>query len=133
MTDDARTAVRRQRLGLIVLTVLGLVAGGLSFQGTRDSWRVAAVPAPGSSPGSSADVDRAIDEPALPPGPHQAEFQAACLICHSARLPLTQPPLNREKWIEIVHKMVAAYGAPVAPEEEAQIAEYLLATQQTRM
>jgi len=128
MTDDARTAIRRQRLGLIILALLSLVAGALSFQGTRDSWRLAASPAPGSS----ADVEPAIDEPALPPGPHQAEFQAACVICHSARLPLTQPRLSREKWIEVVHKMVVAYGAPLAPEEEVPVVEYILAIQEPR-
>ncbi len=55
----------------------------------------------------------------LPEGPHRDEFQTSCLICHSARLPLGQPPFDREKWAEIVHKMVAVYGAPMTPEDES--------------
>jgi hypothetical protein len=125
MTDSARIAAHRQRLGLIVLGVLGLVAGGLSFLGTRDSWQAAATPTSASVAGPFGT----INEPALPSGPHQAAFQSGCIICHSARLPLTQPQLSREKWIEVVHKMAAAYGAPVSRDEEAEIVEYLLAVQ----
>jgi len=128
MSDDARGAARRQRLGLIVLAVLALFAGGFSFWGTRDSWQTLALPGAAGSAGG----DTPIDEMALPSATHQAEFHAACVICHSARLPLTQPELSREKWTEIVHKMAAAYGAPVTPEEEAQIVEYLLAIQGPR-
>ena len=62
-----------------------------------------------------------------PEGPHRDEFQTSCLICHSARLPLGQPPFHREKWVEIVHKMVAVYGAPLTPEDESQVVDYLLA------
>ena len=63
----------------------------------------------------------------LPEGPHRDEFQTSCLICHSARLPLGQPPFDREKWVEIVHKMVAVYGAPMTSEEESHVVDYLLA------
>ena len=63
----------------------------------------------------------------LPEGPHRDEFQTSCLICHSARLPLGQPPFGREKWAEVVHKMVAVYGAPITSEEESRVVDYLLA------
>ena len=56
-----------------------------------------------------------------------ADFQTSCVICHSARLPLSQPPFPREKWVEVVHKMVDAYGAPMTPEEESHVVDYLLA------
>jgi hypothetical protein len=128
MTDDAQSAARRQRNGLIVLVALGLVAGGVSFQGTRASWQAAVL----RNAANAAGADGTIDVMALPMGPHQTEFQAACVICHSARLPLTQPYLNRDKWTEIVHKMVTAYGAPATPQEEAQIVDYLLAIQEPR-
>ena len=32
------------------------------------------------------------------------------------------------KWSEIVHKMVAIYGAPVNLEDEARVVDYLLAS-----
>jgi hypothetical protein len=63
----------------------------------------------------------------LPEGPHRDEFQTSCLICHSARLPLGQPRFGRERWAEIVHKMVAAYGAPVTTEQQVEVVDYLLA------
>ncbi len=68
----------------------------------------------------------------MPEGPHRDEFQTSCLICHSARLPFSQPTFRREKWVEIVHKMVDAYGAPLTPEEESQVVDYLLAVRPPR-
>jgi hypothetical protein len=126
VTDEVRSAIRRQRSGLVILAALGLIAGGISYLGVQASWWPAAL----SAPAGTAGPELAIDELALPPGPHRETFQAECIICHSARLPLTQPQLNREQWMEIVHKMVTPYGAPVAPEEETQIVEYLLTVQE---
>jgi len=65
------------------------------------------------------------DEPELPSGPHQRTFVASCTICHSTRLVLTQPPFPRKEWAELVHTMVKAYGAPITPEVEGQIVDYL--------
>jgi hypothetical protein len=62
----------------------------------------------------------------LPEDPHRDAFQTSCLICHSARLPLGQPRFGRDKWAEVVHKMVAAYGAPLTPQEEGEVVDYLL-------
>ena len=63
----------------------------------------------------------------MPEALHRAEFQSSCLICHSARLPFGQPPFKKEKWAEVVHKMVAVYGAPMTPKDESQVVDYLLA------
>jgi hypothetical protein len=37
-----------------------------------------------------------------------------------------QPAFPRGKWTEVVHKMVTAYGAPIAPVQEAEIVDYLM-------
>jgi mono/diheme cytochrome c family protein len=79
---------------------------------------------PAAPPGEEADPAWDVE---LPEGPHRDEFQTSCLICHSARLPLGQPRFGRERWAEIVHKMVAAYGAPVTPEQQDEVVDYLLA------
>ena len=63
--------------------------------------------------------------PAIPDGPNRAQFQALCRLCHSPRLVLTQPRFPEKKWAEVVHKMVAVYGAPIPPEEERAIVQYL--------
>jgi hypothetical protein len=39
---------------------------------------------------------------------------------------MTQPPLQRKEWVEVVHKMVKTYGAPIAPEAQEQIVDYLV-------
>ncbi|MFI5460986.1 MAG: hypothetical protein ACHRXM_36725 [Isosphaerales bacterium] len=66
------------------------------------------------------------DEPDLPAGPHRDAFVARCTFCHSPRLVANQPAFPREKWSEVVHKMVTAYGAPVTPAQEPQIVDYLM-------
>ena len=120
-------ATRRQRFGLSLALALGLMAAGFSYFGTRDAW-VIADRLPDATPAapSGEEADPAWDNE-LPEGPHRDEFQTSCLICHSARLPLGQPRFGRERWAEIVHKMVAAYGAPVTPEQQDEVVDYLLA------
>ncbi|MGB2608675.1 MAG: hypothetical protein WBC80_06840 [Isosphaeraceae bacterium] len=120
-------ATRRQRFGLALAVVLGLIAAGISYSGTKDAWVVAdRRPDPEVVAMSGVAADPAWDIE-LPEGPHRDEFQTSCLICHSARLPLGQPPFGREKWAEIVHKMVAVYGAPITSEDESRVVDYLLA------
>jgi mono/diheme cytochrome c family protein len=120
-------ATRRQRFGLILAIGVGSIAGGFSYFGTRDVWETgdrppsAAVAAP-----SVVATDPAWDLD-IPEGPYRADFQTSCVICHSSRLPLSQPPFQKEKWVEVVHKMVDAYGAPMTPEEESHVVDYLLA------
>ena len=54
------------------------------------------------------------------------------MICHSPRLALSQPTFPEEKWAEIVHKMVAAYGAPVTKDDEHRVVTYMMAVQTAR-
>jgi cytochrome c5 len=51
-----------------------------------------------------------------------------CLACHSADHVLNQPLLSKQTWEEVVHKMVTAYKAPISPDDEKQIVEYLVKT-----
>ena len=126
-SGHAADAARRRRFGLSLALALGLIAAGFSYFGTRDAW-VIADRLPDATPvaPSGEEADPAWDIE-LPEGPHRDEFQTSCLICHSARLPLGQPRFDRERWAEIVHKMVAAYGAPVTPERQDEVVDYLLA------
>lgn len=120
-------ATHRQRFGLILVLGVGAIAGVISYFGTRDFWVT------GDRPFASAVAESSVVamDPAwdldFPPGPYRAEFQTSCVICHSARLPFSQPPFHRDKWVEVVHKMVDAYGAPMTPEEESHVVDYLLA------
>jgi hypothetical protein len=126
-SSDEADGTHRQRFGLILAVGVGLIATVISYFGTRDAW-VMADRRPDAEIVATSGVaaDPAWDLE-LPEGPHREEFQTSCLICHSARLPLGQPTFRREQWAEVVHKMVANYGAPLTPEEESLVVDYLLA------
>jgi mono/diheme cytochrome c family protein len=64
--------------------------------------------------------------PDLPPGPGQDEFATQCVICHSPRYVINQPAFPRKTWTAEVHKMVKGYGAPIDPEQESEIVDYLV-------
>ena len=63
----------------------------------------------------------------IPPGPNLAVYQQKCLLCHTSRYVTMQPPFSRTVWEKEVKKMVDAYGAPITPEEQERIVEYLVA------
>ncbi|GAC1435922.1 MAG: hypothetical protein NVS1B11_24610 [Terriglobales bacterium] len=64
--------------------------------------------------------------PELPPVPGREEFVSHCIICHSPRYVMNQPRFPRKVWASEVHKMVTAYGAPIAPDNEKPITDYLV-------
>jgi hypothetical protein len=119
-------ATHRQRLGLILAVGLSLIAAGVSYFGTRDAWVTGDRRSDAVAVVSSDEASDPAWDLELPDGPNRPDFQTSCLICHSARLPLSQPPFRREKWVEVVHKMVDAYGAPMTPEDESRVVDYLL-------
>jgi cytochrome c5 len=63
----------------------------------------------------------------MPPGPNLAVYQQKCLLCHTSRYVSMQPHFSRTVWEKEVKKMVDVYGAPITPEEQQQIVEYLVA------
>ncbi len=126
MTEPNVNLPSRLRFGLAIFVTLLAVASVAAYFSVRDSWAVAA------RPDGAASAQTAIEELELPPGQHRAEFQTSCATCHSPRLAFNQPTFPREKWDEIVHKMVAVYGAPITPDAQAHIAEYLTAAQTDR-
>jgi hypothetical protein len=131
--QTASLSGRTLGFGLLLAIVLFAVAGVASYFGTRGSG-VGALPQPGSpvdalpqlnSPVVSITLP--IEEPDVPSGPHQQQFQVACTICHSTRLVLTQPPFSKAKWGEIVKKMADVYGAPISVDDQGRLVEYLTA------
>ncbi len=118
--EPVASAASTRRFGVILTVALAASAGVVSYLGVRDSWVIAT---------REPLIDRLAITPVAeletPPGAHRRLFQASCTICHSTRLVFSQPPFPREKWEEIVHKMVAAYGAPLGSEDEGWIVEYL--------
>ncbi len=61
----------------------------------------------------------------LKPGPGRDKTTAYCTACHSLDYITTQPAFTREKWGEIVTKMVKVFGAPIPPDAAKEITAYL--------
>ena len=66
----------------------------------------------------------ASDEP-FPPGVGADIATGQCLICHSAGMVLTQPPLTKGEWRAEIMKMRSAYGAPIPDDQVDGLSEYL--------
>ncbi len=66
------------------------------------------------------------DKVKLKAGAGVDKVQANCVACHSLDyIPLNSPFLDRKGWDAVVGKMVKAFGAPIKPEDQEPIAEYL--------
>lgn len=50
---------------------------------------------------------------------------AQCLICHSASMVLTQPPMAPAQWQAIINKMRTVYGAPLPADQVDALSVYL--------
>jgi cytochrome c5 len=66
----------------------------------------------------------ATDEP-FPAGVGADIANSQCLICHSAGMVLTQPPLTKGEWRAEIMKMRSAYGAPIPDDQVDGLSEYL--------
>ena len=72
------------------------------------------------------EIELDYHAPDLPPGPGRDVFATQCVICHSPRYVINQPAFRRKVWTVVVHKMVKGYGAPIDPEQEKVIVNYLV-------
>lgn len=61
----------------------------------------------------------------FPPGVGADIASSQCLICHSAGMILTQPPLKKDEWRAEISKMRTVYGAPIPEDQVDRLAEYL--------
>lgn len=67
------------------------------------------------------------DMAALKPGPGVEVARANCLACHSTDYVVLQPKGDAKQWQAVVTKMIKVFGAPIAPENEKTIVDYLSA------
>jgi sulfite dehydrogenase (cytochrome) subunit B len=65
------------------------------------------------------------DMAALKPGPGMEVARANCAICHSTDYVVRQPQGDIKQWQAVVTKMIKVFGAPVTPENEKTIVDYL--------
>ncbi len=70
-------------------------------------------------------VELPASDEAFPPGIGADIASNQCLICHSAGMVLTQPPLKKDEWRAEIMKMRSAYGAPIPEDQVDGLSEYL--------
>ncbi len=81
---------------------------------------------------TSTAVDLPSSERMFPPGPGMDVAQQNCTACHSVGMVMNQPSLPAAAWDGEVHKMLAAYKAPVDPADVPAIVAYLASIKGTR-
>jgi cytochrome c5 len=129
MTQASDKPRHPQRVAITLTVLVGVIATGVAYMGTRENPQAPVSPLSAAPAGTILPVETIVlpqDDPDLPPGPHERTFATSCTICHSPRLPMTQPPFPRKTWEEVVDKMVKTYGAPITPEGQEQIVDYLM-------
>lgn len=73
-----------------------------------------------------AGVAHAQEKVQLKEGAGVDKVRANCVACHSLDyIPLNSPFLDDKGWDAVVTKMQKAFGAPIKPEDQKPIAEYL--------
>jgi mono/diheme cytochrome c family protein len=70
-------------------------------------------------------VELPANDAPFPPGIGADIATSQCLICHSAGMVLTQPPLKKDEWRAEILKMRTAYGAPIRDDQVDALSEYL--------
>ena len=70
-------------------------------------------------------VELPANDASFPAGSGADIANSQCLICHSAGMVLTQPPLKKDEWRAEIMKMRSAYGAPIPEDQVEGLAEYL--------
>ena len=116
-------------VGAVGLTILAFAVFGKAGSMEPSSPRAQAATVPVSQLTARRPVKQIeleYHQPDLPPGPGHDVFAAQCVVCHSPRYVLNQPLFPRKVWTAEVQKMVKAYGAPITPDEEKAIVNYLV-------
>lgn len=66
-------------------------------------------------------------------GPQAAVANTYCLMCHSAGMVLTQPPLSLETWKKEMDKMVKSYGCPLPEGDIDELARFIQTQNQAQV
>lgn len=70
-------------------------------------------------------VELPAGDEAFPSGAGAEIASSQCLICHSAGMVLTQPPLKKDEWRAEIMKMRTVYGAPIPEDQVDALSDYL--------
>jgi hypothetical protein len=111
--------VHSMRLAALIILygLTGCVSGAADSPSGKNStpvpaWRVVKVELP-------------VSNAYFPPGDGAELADGQCLICHSAGMILTQPPLTHSQWVGEINKMRNVFGAPLPADQVEPLAKYL--------
>jgi mono/diheme cytochrome c family protein len=107
--------VRFTRLGSVLFSV-AMLSLAFASSGQKDA---------ASPQRAILRVELPPSERPFPPGIGADIANSQCLICHSAGMVLTQPPLKKDEWRAEIVKMRSAYGAPIPDDQVDDLSEYL--------
>ena len=113
-----------ERLIPPLLSVAMLLACGVAWWSTARADAAAKKDA-ASRLGAIVKVELPSSDESFPPGVGADIASSQCLICHSAAMILTQPPLKRDEWRAEITKMRTVYGAPMPQDQVDALSEYL--------
>jgi cytochrome c5 len=110
-------------LTTLSIAMLSLAYGVASWSSATDSATAKKEAVP--RPWAIVRVELPASDESFPPGIGADIASSQCLICHSAGMVLTQPPLKKDEWRAEIMKMRTAYGAPIPDDQVEGLSEYL--------
>jgi mono/diheme cytochrome c family protein len=115
-----------------LMSLVSVISAVMLFLANGVAWRSVAKAAslPGKQGAASRQwtivrVELPASEETFPAGVGADIATSQCLICHSAGMVLTQPPLTKGEWRAEIMKMRSAYGAPIPDDQVDGLSEYL--------
>lgn len=106
------------------VAILSLAYGFASWNSARADSAAAKKDA-ALRPWTIVRVELPSGDESFPPGIGADIASSQCLICHSAGMVLTQPPLKKDEWRAEIMKMRSTYGAPIPEDQVEGLSEYL--------
>ena len=116
--------IRFMRLIPALLSVAMLLGCGIAWWNTARADSAARKDA-AAPQRAIVKVELPSSDQSFPPGVGADIASSQCLICHSAAMILTQPPLKKDEWRAEITKMRTVYGAPILEDQVDALSEYL--------
>jgi cbb3-type cytochrome c oxidase subunit III len=121
LSDDVETRMKR------LIAILVTAAAPITLIACHRSSSSQAATAAGHTDSPVHTISITQYQPDLHVAPGRDVFAVACLSCHSQRYIVMQPVMPAPKWEAVVRKMMTTYNAPIADDQIAPIAQYIVA------
>lgn len=105
------------------VAVFSLACGAAWWQSARADSAIAKKEA--AQQWATVRVELPAGDESFPSGRGSEIATSQCLVCHSAGMVLTQPPLKKDEWRAEIMKMRTVYGATIPEDQVDGLSEYL--------